>query len=165
MRARPWWRRSGASILILGACLCVPCASFAAAPADPLAGRWTLDRAHSTYGPGAEPRKRESFTCERVKGVLRCSIRSERENGRRVVGSFAAPYDGKPHPAAGIPGVDAVVLRRVDAFVADATFLDHGQPVYGYRSTRSRDGRTLTIASVDPVTRAALHSVVVYRRR
>jgi hypothetical protein len=47
----------------------------------------------------------------------------------------------------------------------DATFTYNGKPVFAYRAVRSNDGRSLTIISVDPVTRAALTSVVVYERQ
>ena len=86
-------------------------------------------------------------------------------DGKRVVGSFAAAYDGKPYATSGIPDIDRVSLQRVDDHVADAVFIYKGRPVFGYRAIKSDDGRSLTIVSVDPTTRAVLNSVVVYDRR
>jgi hypothetical protein len=37
--------------------------------------------------------------------------------------------------------------------------------VFAYRAVRSDDGRSLTIVSVDPISRAVLNSVVVYDLR
>jgi hypothetical protein len=148
------------SIVILSLLL-----SVAAASADPLTGRWVLNVARSHYGHGAEPRKQETFQCEAAKQGVRCTIDSLRADGRRLVGRFSAGYDGEPRPAMGIPGVDQVILRSVDDFIADATFNYRGKPVFGYRAIKASSGRSLTIVSVEPTTRAVLTSVVVYDRR
>ncbi len=135
------------------------------ATADPLTGQWVLNVGRSHYGGGAERRKRETFTCETDKQLLRCTVKSERLDGKRVEGRFAAAYDGKPYAATGIPDVDRVSLQRVDDHVADAVFTYKDRLVFGYRAIKSDDGRSLTIVSVDPTTRAVLNSVVVYDRR
>jgi len=96
---------------------------------------------------------------------LKCTIESVRADGRKLVGTFTAPYDGKPHSTAGIPDVDQVTLQELDDFIADATFSYKGNPVFGYRAIRSDDGRSLTIVSVDPTTRVVRSSVVVYDRK
>jgi hypothetical protein len=64
-----------------------------------------------------------------------------------------------------MPDADQVSLRRVDDFVADATFTYKGKPVFGYRAIRSDDSRSLTIVAVDPVSRVILNSVIVYDRQ
>ena len=138
--------------------------SITAASADPLAGKWTLNLERSHYGGGAEPRKQETLICQLDRDVLKCTIESVRANGRKLVGTFTAPYDGKRHPAAGIPDVDEVTLQKLDEFIADATFSYKGKPVFGYRAIRSDDGRSLTIVSVEPTTRVVQSSVVVYNR-
>jgi hypothetical protein len=124
-----------------------------------------LNVARSHYGRGAKPRTQETFACEAEKEILKCTIKSSRVNGDRLVGSFSAAYDGKPHPVGGVPDVDQVVLQRVDAFVTDATFSYKGRPVFGYRAIKSDDGKSLTVVSVEPTTRTILTSVVVYDRR
>ena len=134
------------------------------ASADPLTGKWALNVARTHYGGGAEPRKREIFTCEAGKQLLRCTIESDRLGGRRIVGSFAAAYDGRPYATIGIPDVDHVRLQRIDDHVADATFTYKNTPVFAYRAIQSDDGRSLTIVSVDPSARTVLNSVVVYDR-
>lgn len=145
--------------------LCMALAMVASlAPADPLTGKWILNAGRSHYGGGAPPRKQETLACEVQKQLLRCTITSEMADGRRVVGSFAAAFDGRKYAAAGIPDVDQVSLRKVDDHVADATFTYKGKPRFGYRAVKSSDGRSLTIVSVDPVARTVLNSVVAYDR-
>ena len=135
-----------------------------AASADPLVGTWKLDVARSHYGGGAEARRQETFTCRLDKDVLKCTIESVRADGRRLVASFTAAYDGKPHPATGIPDVDHVTLQKLDEFIADATFSYQGKPVFGYRAVKSDQGWVLTLVSVEPTTRVVGNSVVVYDR-
>jgi hypothetical protein len=132
---------------------------------NPLLGRWVLDVGRSHYGGGAEPRKRETFTVRANGNGVSCTIESVRQDGRALIGRFTAAYDGVPRPASGIPDIDQVAQRRIDAHVADATFSLRGRPVFAYRAVRSGDGRTLTIVSVDPKTRAVGESVIVYERR
>ena len=143
--------------------LCITLAMFVGvASGDPLTGKWVLNVGRTHYGGGAEPRKQEVFICEADRQLLRCTIRSDRLDGKRVVGTFAAAYDGKSYPATGIPDVDRVSLLRVDDHVADATFTYKSRPVFGYRAIKSDDGRSLTIVAADPIARTVLNSVVVY---
>ena len=138
--------------------------SVSAALADPLSGLWMLNLKRSHYGGGAEPRIQETFTCRLDTGVVNCTIESVRADGRKLVGKFTARYDGKPHPATGIPDVDQVTLQKQDEFIADATFSYQGKPVFGYRAVRSDDGHSLTVVSVDPTTRVVRSSVAVYEQ-
>jgi hypothetical protein len=132
---------------------------------NPLEGRWELNLARTHYGGGAEPRRRESFNCSADGPGVKCTIESERADGRTLLGAFTARYDGLPAPTAGIPEVDHVRLTRVSATIADATFTSQGRPVFAYRAVRATNGRSLTIISVDPTSRAVLNSVVVYDLR
>jgi len=96
---------------------------------------------------------------------LRCVIRSVRADGRQLTGRFVAPMDGTGAPVTGIPDIDEIQLRRPSSAFIDATFLSRGQTAFGYRAFQSQDGRSLMIVSVDPVSRVALTTVVVYDRR
>jgi len=139
--------------------------SVAAAFADPLTGEWRLNLQRTHYGGGAEPRKREVFTCQPDGDRLKCTIDSVRADGRTYLATFTASYDGKAHPVVGMAEVDQVTLRKLDEFIADATFSFKGKPVFGYRAIRSDDGRSLAVVSVDPTTRAVGSCVVVYDRK
>jgi hypothetical protein len=73
--------------------------------------------------------------------------------------------DGTGAPVTGIPDIDEIQIRRPNSAFLDATFLARGKPAFGYRAFQSQDGRSLMIVSVDPVTRVALTTIVVYDRR
>jgi hypothetical protein len=94
-----------------------------------------LARTH--YGDGVDVRRSEDFDCEVVVNTLRCTIRSVRQNGQRVVGQFEAGVDGSPGGVSGISGMDSVRILRRAGGVADATFSLGGKPVFGYRAYRS----------------------------
>jgi len=157
-------RRHAAGSGVFAVCLALAC-SPSTKTSDPLTGGWTLNLARTHYGPGVDRRTKETFTCEAAGPGVACQIRSLRADGRSLLGRFAAAYDGNAYPVVGIPDLDHVSLRKVDDFTAEATFSLEGKPVFAYRSIRARDGRSLTIVSIDPVTRTVLNSVVVYDAR
>ena len=163
-KREPFGPVSRLGTLALATCLAVAPAP-GQAPTDPLVGRWELNLARTHYGGGAEPRTRESFVCVPRGARVQCTIRSKRADGREVVGRFDAPDDGTAAATTGIPDVDQIRLTRISASIADATFSFQGRPVFAYRAVRAASGRSLTIISVDPLTRAVLHSVVVYDAR
>ena len=134
-------------------------------PGTLLDGKWELNLARTHYGRGVDRRRRELFTCGPSGEQVHCVIRSVRTDGRVVVGEFAATLDGVGAPVSGVAGIDEVQLSQSRDSVLDGTFRWHGRPVFGYRAVRSEDGRSLMIVSVDPVTRVALTTVVVYDRR
>jgi hypothetical protein len=136
-----------------------------ASAAVPLIGHWRLNVARTHYGNGVDVRRHEEFTCDFVGVRLHCVIQSVRENGREVLGQFSAVLDGSPAPVSGIPEVDSVELTRPSAELLDATFLLRRKPVFAYRAYRSSDAKSLIIVSVDPRSRAALTTVVVYERQ
>lgn len=151
-------------LLLVLLALAVP-QGAASQPTTPLVGDWQLNLSRTRYGPGVDRRRQERFTCAVRRARLACTIRGERADGRVIVGRFAAALDGAGGPVRGVPGVDEVRLRAVVAGVADATFLRRGVPVFGYRAYRSEDGLSLMIVTVEPASRAALSTVVVYDRR
>ena len=134
----------------------------APAPTVPLVGHWRLNLERTHYGTGVDVRRSETFTCDLAARELRCVTHSVRQDGRDLVGEFAATIDAAPAPVAGIPDVDAVELSQPVPSLLDATFFLRGKAVFAYRAYRSSDGASLMIVSVDPVSRAALTTVVVY---
>jgi len=134
-------------------------------PAAPLLGDWQLNLSRTHYGPNVDRRRRERMTCTAEAEKVRCVIRSIRSDGRELTGQFTASLDGVAGAVTGIPDVDAVQLRRPPVPLIDATFFFRGTPVFGYRAYQADDGRSLMIMSVDPVTRTAATTVVVYDRR
>ncbi len=132
---------------------------------SPLVGNWQLNIGRTHYGSGVERRRGEQMACTATGRSVQCVIRSQRADGRDLSAQFTASLDGGRAPVTGIPDVDEVELRQPNESLIDATFFFRGQPAFGYRALQSDDGRSLMIVSVDPVTRAAATTVVVYDRR
>ena len=129
-----------------------------------LIGTWQLDLGRTHYGAGVDRRRRERMGCDAHGAALRCTVESVRADGRSVIARFATPLTGGRSPVVGLADIDTVDLRPGAGGLVDATFSFRGQLRYGYRAYRSTDGNTLLIISVDPVTRVALTSIVVYAR-
>lgn len=129
-----------------------------------IVGSWRLNLGRTRYGPGVDRRQWERFTCAERSARVECTIQGARSDGRIVRARFAAGVDGAAAPVAGIAGADEVRLRAAGPGVLDATFLLRGEPAYAYRAYRADDGRSLTLVSVDAISRAALSTVVVYDR-
>ena len=136
-----------------------------AARSIPLVGDWQLNLGRTHYGPGVDRRRSERMVCSVEGEGVRCVIHSVRTDGRQLTAQFTASFGGVAAPVTGIPEIDQVQLRRPSATLVDATFLFRGQPAFGYRAFQSEDGRSLMIVAVDPVTRAAATTIVVYDRR
>ena len=160
-------RRTALLLVLLAPTTAPHSAAFvrSAREASPLIGSWELNVGRSHYGAGVDRRRRERMTCTAVEKGVRCVVESTRADGRALTGRFAASLDGSVAPVTGIPDVDQVRLQAPRASILDATFYSRGQPAFGYRALQSDDGRSLMIVSVDPVTRAAATTIVVYDRR
>ncbi len=134
-------------------------------PAVPLVGNWRLNLARTHYGAGVDVRRSETFACDVIGPKLHCVIRSVRQDGRALVGEFAAQIGGSPAPVTGIPDMNSVTLSQPVASLLDATFFSNGKPVFAYRAFRSSNGASLMIVSMDPISRAVLTTVVAYDRQ
>jgi hypothetical protein len=154
--------RSRSSLVTAGVMFALALSAWAAKKPDPLAGHWELNVKKTHYGGGAQKRTQETFTCLQQKNGVECSIHSTMEGGSKVDATFTALYDGSAARVTGLENVDEVRLERVSDTIASATFIYQGNYVYAYRATKSDDGKSLTVVSVDPVTRRRLKSVVVY---
>jgi len=129
-----------------------------------LIGTWRLDLGRTHYGAGVDRRRRERMVCDTHGTSLRCTIESVRANGEALTARFSTPLAGGRAAVDGMADMDSVDVQPRAGGLVDATFSYRGQLKYGYRAYRSADNNTLFIISVDPVTRVALTSIVVYGR-
>jgi hypothetical protein len=166
-----WFRRRRFTRAMMGSMLALTSMPPAAPrsslqnAANPLLGAWTLNRGRTHYGVGVDQRVRETFACEASVGGVTCTIQSVRRDSSRVAGRFTAALDGVARPVAGISGIDQMTLRLAPGGAADATFSYRGTAIYAYRAFRGDDGRSLSIVSVAPDSRAVLTTIVVYDRQ
>ncbi|HEX4823587.1 MAG TPA: hypothetical protein VFV19_04715 [Candidatus Polarisedimenticolaceae bacterium] len=159
-------RFSAAPLLLLGAvAVAAVQPGNVSAPTVPIVGQWRLNLSRTHYGTGVDVRRSETFTCDIDRKLVRCVIRSVRQDGRKLTAQFATPTDASPAPVTGIPDIDSVSLSQPIPSLLDATFSFRGKPVFAYRAYRSSDGASLMIVSVDPISHSAMTTVVVYDRQ
>lgn len=64
-------------------------------------------------------------------------------DGKRVISTYSAHFDGKDYPYTGDTNLTAIALKRVDAYTWAATNKGAGKANTG-TNTVSKDGKTLT---------------------
>jgi hypothetical protein len=113
---------------------------------DRAIGIWTLNVAKSKYDPGPPP-KSMTVTYEAVGQGLKVSVKGTEADGRPIVMSYIANYDGKDYPVtiAGATAYDTVTLKQIDASTVEATRKKGGQVVLTFARVVSADGRMLTM--------------------
>ncbi|WP_297514354.1 hypothetical protein [uncultured Caulobacter sp.] len=138
-----------------------------AAPADPMSGVWTLNRARSAGAEGSQ--------------TITVTVRGDEEtylsewtqpNGQKVISSHVVRYDGAPvtshsfvvTPAGEVAAsTSEVAMRQLDATHREVTFRRGGQVLRVLRRSLSPDGRQLitdtTVYAPDGRARSTAHLV------
>jgi len=126
-------------------------------------GRWKADLNHSVLPAGFPQLRSQTMVLQLVSRKLQCSTERVSLDGAKTRADFTAAFDGKRYPVTGISEIATVSLRRYPTFI-EADFFSAKSPIYSYRMSRYGKDDTLTIISIDPMTRAILHARIVYRR-
>ncbi len=110
--------------------------------ADPHIGTWKLNIAKSTFS-GPAP-KSATETDQAQKNGLK--VVGDRVNADGTVShtEFAVKYDGKDYPIKGIPTVDTIALKKIDANTFEAVAKKDGKVVGTLRQVFSKDGKIRT---------------------
>ena len=144
----PLSRRFLPSVL-LGTSL-LPALLFAQAPADKpeaedlVVGTWILNREKSRFEPGPGPAS-QTRTYEPAGDRMKATINTVDAEGRAISSEYVAGYDSLEHPFTGSPNFDTISMRRISAYVAEAT-LRHAQAIIGTAErVIARDGKSMTI--------------------
>jgi len=125
--------------------VCATVGAFPAASEDDLVlGTWILNVEKSSYDPGPPPRS-QTRTYEKVPEGIKATIITVDPKGQSVTARYTAQYDSLEYPLTGSATVDAIALKRVNAYTAEAT-LTHARKLIGTaRRVISEDGKTMTI--------------------
>jgi len=129
---------------------------------DRLIGKWVLDPLKSTYTPGPGPTS-DIRTYARGPNGLVATIQRRFANGRSQEIEFIAEYD-REYPVTGTEEYDHLLLKRVDAYTAEAV-LSHAGKVYGTaRRSVTADGKTMTITFNRNLGGSLVNNVSVYQK-
>jgi hypothetical protein len=149
---------------LVTALVLAPNAFAAGSQEDLVLGTWVLNLEKSSYDPGPAPRS-QTRTYEVVPEGIRATIVTVDPKGQSITARYTADYDSLEHPLTGSATIDAIALRRINAYTAEAT-LTHARKLIGTaRRVISEDGKTMTITyrGTDENGRRA-HNVAVYEK-
>jgi hypothetical protein len=126
--------------MIFGTALAALGVHVAAQTADPLIGTWELNIAKSKYDPGPAP-KSETRTYVVVGQDIKANSKGVDADGKPTSRQLTLNYDGKDRPATGSLDLDALSLKRIDAFTAEFTLKKTGKVVATGTRAISKDGK------------------------
>jgi len=151
----------GITFLVLGASSLASQPS-ASAGGDLILGVWNLDVTKSKYVATPAP-KGQTRTYEADPKGVKTRIRTTYADGQSADVEYVADYDGVEYPLSGSPDYDAITLKRINAFTAEATLMHAGRLMAKVVRLISEDGRTMTITVRDG--NDAVRSIAVYAKQ
>lgn len=111
---------------------------------DPLLGTWHLNVSKSTYLPGPAP-KSQTRVYEKHQFGIKGTVRTVYGDGRVTTVQSIYDYDKQEHPVTGSEEVDAIAVKRTNAYLHEATLRHAGYVVGTFRREISPDGRQMTV--------------------
>jgi hypothetical protein len=139
--------------------------SVTAAAADEHSGTWKMSPAKSKYSPGPAA-KSVNLKIESDENGVKIDAQGTDGDGNPTHVEYTAKFDDKDYPVNGVPNVDTVSVKRIDANTIEATMKKGDQVVMTVISKVSKDGktRTSTFKGKDAQGRA-VNNVVVYDKQ
>jgi hypothetical protein len=135
------------SLIISAPLICVLVLGLAvvALAADPFIGTWKLNIAKSkTSDPGQMP-KSEVHTNVVQGNAIKMTFDGVDSQGKEFQIESAGAWDGKDIHVKGDQSADTVSLKKADANTVDVVTKKSGKKVATYRTTISKDGKTMTM--------------------
>ena len=137
----------------------------AAGPDEPILGTWKLNLARSKYIPGPAPRS-QTRTYRLQGDEIFVTIDTVDSKGRQQPRiEFPERDDGKEYPVKGSAIGDALTLKRINNYLAEATMTHGGTVVAVTRRIITDNGKTLMLIYQEPSTEHPVDNVIVYDRQ
>lgn len=130
---------------------------------DQVLGAWVLDLSRSKFDPGPAPREEVRSYQQEHEGIKAEILTTTAEGAQNRI-EYIASYNDVVALVTGSKQVDAIRMRRVDAYTAEVRLLLNGQDVGRARRLISRDGKTMTI-TYDRDAPTPVHNVEVYSKQ
>jgi hypothetical protein len=151
--------------IALGTVLAAWVVHSAAQAADPVVGTWVLNIAKSKFNPGPAP-KSETRTYVVVGQDIKGSSKGVDADGKPTVREWTVNDDGKDRQVTGSPDLDALSLKRIDAFSVESTQKKAGKMVATATRVISKDGKVMTITTKGTNAKGqAFNNVEIFDRR
>jgi hypothetical protein len=112
---------------------------------DPLLGTWRLIVSQSKYKPGPPPQSQVRIYEKHPFGI-KATVRTIYADGRSTTVQSIYAYDKEEYPVTGSEDFDAIIVKRINAYVHEATLSHAGHEIGSFRRVISRDGKQMTVS-------------------
>lgn len=113
------------------------------AAADQHSGTWKMNSEKSKYSPGPAP-KELTVKIEADENHIKLNADGTNGDGTPLHVEYDAKFDGKDHPATGLPNADSVSVKRLKGGEIETQQKKGGQVLITITSAVSKDGKTRT---------------------
>jgi hypothetical protein len=128
-------------------------------------GTWKLNVAKSTFSPGPAP-KSLTVKWEAAGQGVRLTSEGVTADGKPMIGSYTANYDGKDYPMVGSPVADTVAFRKIDANTVERTDKKGGKVVQVLTRVMAKDGKSMTVTTKGTTAKGApIHNVTIFEKQ
>ena len=111
---------------------------------DPLLGTWRLIVSQSKYKPGPAPKSQLRIYETHPFGI-KATVKTIYADGRSTTVQSVYAYDKEEYPVTGSEDVDAIIVKRLSAYIHEATFSHAGREIGSFQRVISRDGKQMTV--------------------
>jgi hypothetical protein len=98
----------------------------------------------SKHAPGPRPQS-QIRTYEKHRLGIRATVKTVYADGRSTTVQTVYDFDNHEDPVTGSKEIDAIVMKRIDAYTAEATLAHAGREIGMLRRVISRDGKSMTV--------------------
>jgi hypothetical protein len=155
---------AGAAVFVLVANSLMAANQGSASGKDLVIGTWNLNASKSKFTPGPTP-KSQTRVYEAHGDKVKATIKTVYPDGRTSVVDYEADYDSVEYPIIGIPGIDAIKLKRINDRKAEAILTHAGTEMGTAQRVISDDGTTMTITYTGVLQGQKVKNVAVYDKQ
>jgi hypothetical protein len=148
------------AITLIGAPLVL---SSHAVRSDPVLGVWNLNVAKSKFISNPAP-KSQTRTYETHPQGIKATIKTTYADGKTSTIQYIASYDSVEYPVTGSLQFDAIAMKKIDDFTAEASLIHAGKEIASARRVISEDGKTMTVTFRMNVSGGEVTNVSVFEK-
>jgi hypothetical protein len=132
---------------------------------DPILGTWKLNLSRSKYIPGPAPRSQTRVYRRTPNGIFVTIETVDAQGRKQPTIEFEEKYDGKEYPVKGSDIGDALVLKRINNYLSEATMKHGGMVVATTRRIVTDNGKTLMLIYQEANYDRPVDNIIVYDRQ
>jgi hypothetical protein len=130
---------------------------------DPVLGVWNLNVAKSKFISNPAP-KSQTRTYETHPQGIKATIKTTYADGKTSTIQYIASYDSVEYPVTGSLQFDAIAMKKIDDFTAEASLIHAGKEIASARRVISEDGKTMTVTLRMNVSGGEVTNVSVFEK-